>query len=96
MPKHRDFDRTSLPHPWEDVALFIQKFITYEGHFGIIFNYQFAFLAHLSTEQLINIPYYLLKSLKHVAKDVKGEKHPETYVTNHALIKLIIMHSLQI
>lgn len=37
-PKHRVFDRTYLPNPWEYVSLLIQKFITYEGHFGIILN----------------------------------------------------------
>lgn len=30
-----------------------------------------------------------------MAKALKGEKHPETCITNHALIKLIIIHSLQ-
>lgn len=63
MPKHRGFDRTYLPYRWEDVALFIQKFITCEGHFRIIFNYHFQLLAHLRTGKLINLPYYLLNSL---------------------------------
>lgn len=94
MHEHRVFDIKSLPHPWEDISFFIRKFITCEGHFWIIFNYCFPLLAHLRIGRLINLPHYLLKSLQHMAKVVKEEKHPKAHVTNLALIKLIIMHSL--
>ena len=92
MPNNNGFDRTSLPHTWEDVSLFIQKFITYEGHFSIILNYHFQLLAHLRIGWLINLPYYFMKLLQHMEKAMKGAKHPKTCVTNHVLIKLIITH----
>lgn len=83
----------SLPQPWNDVALFIIKYITCEGSETIVFNYRFPLLNHLQHSQLINLSYFLLENLKHMVVMVKAYSHRESCITNHGLIKLIILES---
>lgn len=93
--KGRGIGRTSLPHPHDYVSLFIHNFINCEGCFAIVCNYRFHLLTHLLIEQLLNFPYCFLKYLQHLAQAMRIAKHPKSFLTNHALIKLIIIHSLQ-
>ena len=50
----------TLSLPWDQVALFLKKYITYEPRYRVIYSYDFVFLSHLCHGALINIPYYLL------------------------------------
>lgn len=84
-----------LPQPWGDVSLYIIKYITCEGQETIVFNYHFLVLNHLQHRQLVKLPYFLLENLKHMPVVVKVVSHLETCVTNHDLIKLIIMDALE-
>ena len=76
--KGKGFDRTSLPFPWDDVDLFIKKFVTCEGHFWIVFNYNFQLLTHLRNEQILKFHYYMLKYLQHMEEAVCMEITPPT------------------
>lgn len=94
VKKGRGIDRMSLPQPWVDVALFLIKYITCEGRATIMFNYHFPLLNHFCHEQQINLSYLLLGNIGHMATTVKMTAHPETCVTNHCLIKLIVLDAL--
>jgi hypothetical protein len=52
-------------------------------------------LSHLHHGQLLNIPYFLLESLKSMTGSVRHSKHPQTCITNHGLIKLLVIHALR-
>lgn len=92
--KGMGIDRFSLPWPWDDVSLYLIKYITYEGRATIMFNYHFPFLNHLRHQHLINLPYFLLGNINHMVVTAKIAAHPETCVTNHGLIKLILLDDL--
>ena len=92
--KGRGIDRLSLPHPWEDVSLGLIKYITWVGISTIVFNYHLPLLNHLRHQQIINLPFYLLGNIKHMAAIVKTTTHSEACVTNHGLIKLIVLDAL--
>ena len=92
--KGKGTDRMPLPHPWEDVALGLIKYITYEGRSMIVLNYHFPLLNHLRHHQRIKLPFYLLGNIKHMAVEVKTATHPEACVTNHGVIKLIVLDAL--
>lgn len=47
VKKGRGIDRLSLPQPWDDVSLYLIKYITCEGRATIVFNYNFPLLNHL-------------------------------------------------
>jgi hypothetical protein len=63
--------RVWLKDPWKDLAFLIQKYITCEGRFSLIFLYHIRILLHLKGEKLLNMPYYLLKSLTKMSKAIQ-------------------------
>ena len=63
--------RSWLIHPWDELAYLIQKFITCEERFSIIYLYDIKLLQHLKSDCEINMPYFLLQSLSKMAKAVQ-------------------------
>ena len=84
----------SLPQPWNQVIVFLKKYITCEDRYQTIYNSEFRLLSHLRHRVLLNIPYYLLNNLHHMAGFVRVSKHPLASLTHHGLIKLIILITL--
>ena len=84
----------SLPWPWDQVAIFLKKYITFEGRYQTVYNSERPLLSHLRHGTLLNIPYYLLHDLRHMATFVQSAKHPHVSLTHHGLIKLIISRTL--
>lgn len=60
----KGIQRPSFPPPWEEVAMGIHKFLTYEGIHIMVFVYNFKLMIHLRHSKLINLPYFLLKTLE--------------------------------
>jgi hypothetical protein len=52
-------------------------------------------LSHLHHLKLLNIPYFLLESLKLMANFVHQSKHPQTCVMNHDISKILVNHALE-
>jgi hypothetical protein len=86
--------RILLPPPWDIVSLGIQKFLTCEGRYTILFHYYFRLLSHLEHKHLMNIPYFLYGMLRQMAAHVQKSKRPTTSVSHHGLIKLLALRSL--
>ena len=84
----------SLPRPWDQVAVFLKKYITCEGRYQTAYYSKLPLLPHLHHRALLNIPFYLFKDLHHMARFVKTTKHPNSSLTHHVLIKLIILRAL--
>ena len=87
--------RSWLIHPWDEIVYIIQKFVTCEGRFSIIYLYHIKLLQHLKGECEVNIPYFLLQSLTKMAKAVQGRsKDKVTSLFHCGLIKMIIQYEL--
>ena len=56
----------------------------------VVYIYVFILLFHLRHGRLLNIPFYLLRTLQNMAHYVKTSRHPLTSVTNDGLIKLLV------
>ena len=85
-----------MVHPWDEVVYIVQKFITCEGRFSIVYLYHIKLLQHLKGECEINMPYFLLQSLTKMAKAVqRRQKDKMTSLFHCGLIKIIIQHELQ-
>ena len=84
----------SLSRPWDQVAVFLNKYITCEGRYQVVYNAELPLLSHLRHGILLNIPYYLFHTLRHMAVFVQTAKHPHVSLTHHGLIKLIILRTL--
>ena len=57
----------SFPWTWNQVPIFLKKYITYEGRYQTVYHSEFPLLSHLHHRALLNIPYYLLNDLHHMA-----------------------------
>ena len=66
-----------------------------EGRYIVVYTYDFVLLAHPRHGILVNMPYYLLNSLQNMAHYVRKAKFLQGYLTNHGLIKLIILRESQ-
>jgi hypothetical protein len=85
-----------LVHPWDELTYLIQKFITCEGRFSIIYLYHIKLLQHLRGDYEINMPYFLLQSLSKMAKTVQKQgRNTEKSLYHCGLIKMIIKNELQ-
>ena len=85
-----------MVHPWDEVVYIIQKFITCEGRFRIVYLYHIKLLQHLKGECEINMPYFLLQSPSKMAKAVQRRaKDRMTSLFHCGLIKIIMKHELQ-
>jgi hypothetical protein len=88
--------RSWLIHPWDELAYLIQKFITCEGRFSIIYLYHIKLLQHLKGDCEINMPYFLLQSLSKMAKAVQKQgRNTEKSLYHCGFIKMIIIYELQ-
>jgi hypothetical protein len=87
--------RSWLVLPCDELAYLIQKFITCEGRFSIIYLYHIKLLQHLRGDCEINMPYFLLQSLSKMAKTVQKQgKKTERSLYHCGLIKMIIKNEL--
>ena len=86
--------RSWLKSPWDDITYLIQKYVTCEGRYSLIFLYHIRILHHLSNEKPMNMPYFLLQSLKKMSSQVKKNKNKERSMCHHGLIKMLVEHEL--
>ena len=84
----------SLPRLWDQFSIFLKKYITYEGMYQIVYLCEFPLLSHLHHGNLLNMPFYLLKTLHYMDGFVRTTENPLPSVTNHGLVKLLILRSL--
>ena len=85
---------TVIATAMESSRFFLKKYITCEGRYQTIYNSKLPLLSHLRHRVLLNIPYYLLNDLYHMAGFVRVAKHPLSSLTHHGLIKLIFLRTL--
>jgi len=88
--------RSWLVHPWDEMVYILQKFITCEGRYSIVYLYHIKLLLHLKKQCVISVPYFLLQSLTKMAKTIQKQKGNEDKSLYHfGLIKILIEHELQ-
>ena len=86
--------RSWIKSPWDELAYLIQKYVTCEGRFSLVFLYHIRILQHLNHEKNIDMPYYLLHSLQKMSMKVKKNKIKERSMYHHGLIKMLVEHEL--
>ena len=93
----KGYNHPTLPQPWNDMALFIHKYITCEGRYMTIFRYQFkemASLHFLVLDNALNIPFYLKSTLNWISRSSKMDLSLVVSLTNHGLVRLLIINTL--
>jgi len=85
-----------IKEEWTALLLLVQKFFTCEGRFGIMYVYHEKIMMHFMGEHDINLPYFLLSSLRKMSTTVQrnmGNIEPHLY--HHGLIKILIEEQLK-
>ena len=88
--------RSSLIHPLEKMVYILQKFVTCEGSYSIVYLYHIKILLHIKGQCIIGFPYFLLQSLTKMSKTIQKQKGNEDKSLYHfGLIKILIEFELQ-
>ena len=85
-----------LKEEWASLLLVIQKCITCEGRFGAMYMYHASLLMNFLDNQVLNLPYFLLNSLKKMFVTIQknlGDVEPHLY--HHGLTKILIEKQLK-
>ena len=85
-----------IKEEWTALLLLVQKFITCEGRFGTMYMYHARIMMNFMEGHAINLPYFLLASLKKMSITVQkhvGNIEPHLY--HHGLIKILIEEQLK-
>ena len=93
----KGYDRAALPQLWDDVALFIQKYITCEGQYMTVFRYHFKVMVSLHFQvhdYALNMPFYLKSALNQMARVDKRARSLAVSLTNHELVWLLIINTI--
>ena len=65
-----------------------------EGRYRVVYTYDCFLLFHLRCGRLLNMPFYLLITLLNMAHYVRMSQKPLSFVTNHGLIKFLVLTAL--
>jgi hypothetical protein len=81
--------------PQNEVVFFLQKFITCEGRFSVVYHYHVRILMHLIGCKPLNMPYYLHKSSTKMAESMRKKKSPDTALYHKGFIMMILNAELE-
>jgi hypothetical protein len=85
-----------LEDEWQDLFKGIQLYINSEGRYEKLMLYHFKLLDHFTGKTLLNLPFFLHKSLTKVCKKIRAEPlSMKNTLCHFGLIKLIILEELR-
>jgi hypothetical protein len=85
--------RSWLEPQWAQMLVILQRYLTCEGRYTIIFPCHARLLLHFTGTPL-NIPYFLLKSLKRMAEQVQRVSEFRGSLFHFGLVKILITCAL--
>lgn len=78
------------------MLLILQKCITCEGRFGCMYVYHICLLMNFLENGNINLPFFLLNSLRRMASNVQKKiESLETTMYHHGLVRILIEFHLK-
>jgi hypothetical protein len=85
-----------LEEEWQELFKGIQLYITSEGRYDKLMMYHFKLLDHFTGKTLLNLPFFLHKSLTKVCKKIRAQPlSMKNTLCHFGLIKLIILEELR-
>lgn len=86
---------TYVKEEWTNLLLLVQKFLTCEGRFGVLYVYHAKVMMHFLGED-INLPYFLLSSLRKMCSIVqRNPGNIESHLYHHGLVKMLVEEQLK-
>ena len=97
-PKFKEVDikngipRNFLIDSYANFLVVIQKYFTCEGRFNLAFLYHFKLLMHFIGKEVINIPFFLFRSIGKMSYKVQAKPTASSpTLFNSSLIKLLVL-----
>jgi hypothetical protein len=85
-----------LEYEWQDLFKGIQLYLTSEGRYDKLMLYHFRLLDHFTGKFLLNLPFFLHKSLTKVCNKIRAEPFSiKNSLCHYGLIKMIILEELR-
>ena len=86
---------TYVKEEWTTLLLLVQKFFTCEGRFGVLYVYHAKVMMHFLGDD-INLPYFLLSSLRKMCSIVqRNPRNIEPHLYHHGLVKMLVEEQLK-
>ena len=77
---------------FDNMLRVILIYFTCEGSFNIIYQYHIRLLFHFTSKDLVNLPFYLFRSIRKMVDRVQAKsKAVDTSVFHSGLIKILVM-----
>jgi len=102
MAEHKGADLTDgvpkswLEKPYQQFLKIIQRFFTCEGRYDTVRQYHFRLLLHFTGREMLDIPFYLYRSLGKMSDKI--QKMPQTaekHLFHFGLMKLLVLEELR-
>jgi hypothetical protein len=88
--------RIHLVEYFDKMLNIIQRYITCDGRFNMLYQYHIRILIHLTGKYEMNIPFYLLRSMEKMSDRVQSNsKAVDTSVFHSRLIRMLVMEELK-
>jgi flagellar biosynthesis protein FlhB len=88
--------RSHLVEGFDKMLKVILRYFTCEGIFNMIYQYHIRLLLHFIGKDLINIPFYLFRSMGKMVDRVQAKsKAMDTSVFHSRLIRMLVMEELK-
>jgi hypothetical protein len=88
--------RSHMVEGFDKMLRVIQRYFTYEGRFNMIYQYHFTLLLHFIGKDLMNLPFYLFRSIGNMDEWVQDKsKAVDTRFFHSWLINMLVMEDLK-
>jgi hypothetical protein len=92
----KGFPKSHTIEGFDNMLRVIQSYFTCEGRFNIIYQYHIKLLLHFTGKDLMNIPFYLFRSIGKMVDRVQAKsKEVDTSVFHSGLIKMLVIEDLK-
>jgi hypothetical protein len=85
-----------LVEGFDKMLKLIYRYFTYEGIFNMIYKYHNRILLHFTSKDLMNLPFYLFRSIGKMDDRVQAKsKDMDTSVFHAGFIRMILMEDFK-
>jgi len=89
--------RSAVIKKWQQLFYILQKILTCEGRYSLIYLYHIRLLMHFELGKLMKFPYFMLKRLDKMLKSVqKSQKYQIGFkICHYGLTKILVKKELE-
>ena len=92
--KGKGLNPNTLSEPWKELESVIQRYITSDGRYDVIFPRHLKLLVSLKQRLVINLPFFLNVMLHEVVIRTQKEKYIFIVINHHRLVRMIVNKAL--